>query len=87
VNYCCNPQCFVCGGTVNPPHGLVYLLMLIIFFNYYAYNIQKNNSNNKLLMNIHKINFFLKKIVNRFLTFFTFFYLQSHAKFKHISLI
>ena len=24
VNYCCNPQCFVCGGTVNPPHGLVY---------------------------------------------------------------
>jgi hypothetical protein len=24
VNYCCNPHCFVCGGTVNPPHGLVY---------------------------------------------------------------
>jgi len=24
VDYCCNPQCFVCGGTVNPPHGLVY---------------------------------------------------------------
>ena len=21
VDYCCNPQCFVCGGTVNPPHG------------------------------------------------------------------
>ena len=28
VDYCCNPQCFVCGGTVNPPHGLVYLLMV-----------------------------------------------------------
>jgi hypothetical protein len=27
VDYCCNPQCFVCGGTVNPPHGLVYLLI------------------------------------------------------------
>jgi hypothetical protein len=23
VDSCCNPQCFVCGGTVNPPHGLV----------------------------------------------------------------
>ena len=27
VDYCCNPQCFVYGGTVNPQHGLVYLLM------------------------------------------------------------
>jgi hypothetical protein len=27
VDYCCNPQCFVCGGTMNPPHGLVYLLI------------------------------------------------------------
>ena len=27
VDYCCNQQCFVCGGTVNPPHGLVYLLI------------------------------------------------------------
>jgi len=25
VDYCCNPQCFVCGRTVNPPHGLEYL--------------------------------------------------------------
>ena len=24
MDYCCNPQCFVCGGTVNPPHGLIY---------------------------------------------------------------
>jgi hypothetical protein len=24
VDYCCNPQYFVYGGTVNPPHGLVY---------------------------------------------------------------
>jgi hypothetical protein len=24
VNYYCNPQCFVCGRTVNPPHDLVY---------------------------------------------------------------
>ena len=24
VDYCCNPQCFVCGGTINPPHDLVY---------------------------------------------------------------
>jgi hypothetical protein len=24
VDYCCNPQCFVWGGTINPPHGLVY---------------------------------------------------------------
>jgi len=24
-NHC---ECFVCGGTVNPPHGLVYLLIL-----------------------------------------------------------
>ena len=33
VDYCCNPQCFVCGGTVNPPHGLVYLLMLMLINN------------------------------------------------------
>ena len=32
VNYYCNSQCFVCGETVNPPHGLVYLL-IIMFFN------------------------------------------------------
>jgi len=19
VDYCCNPRCFVCGGTLNPP--------------------------------------------------------------------
>jgi hypothetical protein len=24
VDYCCNPQWFVCGVTVNPPHVLVY---------------------------------------------------------------
>jgi hypothetical protein len=24
VDYCCNPQWFVCGETVNPPHVLVY---------------------------------------------------------------
>jgi hypothetical protein len=24
VDYCCNPQCFVCEGTINPPHNLVY---------------------------------------------------------------
>jgi hypothetical protein len=28
MDYCCNPQCFVCGGTVNPPHGLIYLLIV-----------------------------------------------------------
>jgi hypothetical protein len=28
VDYCCNPQCFVCRETVNPPHGLVYLLII-----------------------------------------------------------
>ena len=22
VDCCCNPQCFVCGGTVIPPHHL-----------------------------------------------------------------
>ena len=32
VDYYCNSQCFVCGETVNPPHGLVYLL-IIMFFN------------------------------------------------------
>jgi hypothetical protein len=24
VDYCCNPQWNVCGGTVIPPYGLVY---------------------------------------------------------------
>ena len=24
VDYYCNPQWFVCGGTINPPHVLVY---------------------------------------------------------------
>jgi hypothetical protein len=24
VDYCCNPQWIMCGGTVNPPHVLVY---------------------------------------------------------------
>jgi hypothetical protein len=24
VDCCCNPQCFVCGGTVIPPHHLEY---------------------------------------------------------------
>jgi hypothetical protein len=27
VDYCCNPQCFVCGGTVIPPHGLEYVVI------------------------------------------------------------
>ena len=42
MDYCCNPQCFVCGGTVNPPHDLVYLLIYvfgdIIFFFYILIN-------------------------------------------------
>jgi len=29
VDYCCNPQCFVCGGTVNPPHGLVICIIAL----------------------------------------------------------
>jgi hypothetical protein len=29
VDYWCNPQCFVCEETVNPPHGLVYLLIIL----------------------------------------------------------
>jgi len=29
VDYCCNPQCFVCGGTVNPPHGLVICIIVL----------------------------------------------------------
>jgi hypothetical protein len=24
MDYCYNPQYFVCGGIVNPPHNLVY---------------------------------------------------------------
>jgi acetyl/propionyl-CoA carboxylase alpha subunit len=27
VNYCCNPQCFVCEGTVIPPHHLKYVVI------------------------------------------------------------
>jgi hypothetical protein len=27
VNYCCNPQCFVCGKTVISPHHLGYVVM------------------------------------------------------------
>jgi hypothetical protein len=27
VNYYCNPQYFVCGETVIPPHGLEYVIM------------------------------------------------------------
>ena len=27
VDYCCNPQWNVCGGTVIPPHHLEYVLM------------------------------------------------------------
>ena len=29
VDYCCNPQCFVCGGIVNPPHGLVICIIAL----------------------------------------------------------
>jgi len=28
VDYCCNPQCFVCGGTVNLPHGFEYCIIM-----------------------------------------------------------
>jgi hypothetical protein len=27
-DYCCNPQCFVCRGTVIPPHHLDSVIML-----------------------------------------------------------
>jgi hypothetical protein len=27
VDYCCYPQCFVCGGTVIPPHSLEYVVI------------------------------------------------------------
>ena len=27
VDYCCNPQWIMCGGTVNPPHVLVHVLV------------------------------------------------------------
>ena len=27
VDYCCNPQWNVCGGTVTPPHHLEYVLI------------------------------------------------------------
>ena len=32
MDYCCNPQWNVCGGTVIPPHGLVYVLIVIFLF-------------------------------------------------------
>jgi len=35
MNYCCNPHCFVCGGTVNPPTRFGVL-----------YNNNNNNNNN-----------------------------------------
>ena len=31
VDYCCNPYCFVCGGTVIPPHHLEYVVILKMF--------------------------------------------------------
>jgi hypothetical protein len=31
VDYCCNPQCFVCGGTVIPPHHLEYVVIKVQF--------------------------------------------------------
>jgi len=27
VDYCCNPQCFVCGRTMIPPHYLEYVVI------------------------------------------------------------
>jgi len=29
VDYYCNPQCFVCGGTMIPPHYLEYVVIYI----------------------------------------------------------
>ena len=29
VDYCCNPQCFVCGGTVIPQYHLEYVVMYL----------------------------------------------------------
>ena len=29
VDYCCNPQWNVCGGTVIPPHHLHYVLIFV----------------------------------------------------------
>jgi len=31
VDYCCNPQCFVYGKTVIPPHHLEYVVILKMF--------------------------------------------------------
>jgi len=36
VDYCCNPQCFVCGGTVIPPHDLDIVVILGISFNFFC---------------------------------------------------
>ena len=36
VDYCCNPQCFVCGGTVIPPHDLDIVVILGISFNLFC---------------------------------------------------
>ena len=34
VDYCCNPQGNVCGGTVIPPHHLDYVLIYIYIYIY-----------------------------------------------------
>jgi len=31
VDYCCNPQCFGCGGTVIPPHHLDVCIMCFFY--------------------------------------------------------
>jgi hypothetical protein len=36
MDYCCNPQCFVCGGTVIPPHDLDIVVILGISFNFFC---------------------------------------------------
>jgi hypothetical protein len=36
MDYCCNPQCFVCGGTVIPPHDLDIVVILGISFNLFC---------------------------------------------------
>jgi hypothetical protein len=29
MDYCCNPQCFVCGGIVIPQYHLEYVVMYL----------------------------------------------------------
>jgi DNA/RNA endonuclease G (NUC1) len=59
VDYCCNPQCFVCGGTMNPPHGIVICIIALFVMTYNCNSQTTQYSKNK----IKKDN--LKKIIKK----------------------